>query len=712
MHEEQLNKGRMRGEIHAQIALVLLGLVVITIYSNTFHAAWHLDDKPNILENALLHIDDLHPSTLWNTFFAKKEGEQNEFYRPLPSLSFALNWYWGQDNTFGFHLVNLFIHIISSITLYLASYNLFLTPNIKKYYGTDAAASIALLNAVLWAANPVQTQAVTYIVQRMASMAAMFYIMGVYCFLRARTETLRNGKKAILFYVGCFASFFGAVLSKENAIMLPVSLGLIELIFYRNIKSLIRKRIFIYISVAVLAMVILFSVVFVATEGFGRFSKGYDSRSFSMVERLLTQPRILILYLSQLFYPLPGRLSISHDIMVSTSLFTPWNTLPSILACFLLIGLGIWQMVKSPLLALGILFFFLNHTIESSAIPLELVFEHRNYLPSFFVFLPFSAMLVNMIRDYKKRRQRSMVMVLTAFVALLIIGLGCFTYVRNRDWRTETSLWRDAMYKAPKDARPAWNVAIAMAWDKNVTQRQLDAALVLFEKSLSMNHARKEHPSRILRNMGLIHLHRREYEKAVERFRQSLQIDSIFREGLLDLASAYIMMGRWDAASEQLDPILPAAEAGAAPDYYKMKGYILLWKEQPENALKYLKKALIIEPENPDVLLNTGVALSWLEKYDNARLYLHKARIMSPNNIRYHYGLIENSARAGKLEEATEYARQMLKTFSIKSVFDGLDALRDNFRTAPADLRLIIPIVQEGAGKALQEIEVLSGGHA
>ena len=422
-----------------------------------------------------------------------------------------------------------------------------------------------------------------------------------------------------------------------------------------------------------------------------------------MIERLLTQPRILICIYPNCFIRCPARLSLTHDITISTSLLSPWTTLPSILAVLMLIGLGLSQMVKRPLVAFAILFFFLNHVIESSVLPLELMFEHRNYLPSFFIFLPFAALLVYLI-NYYREQNRSMAMVMTSFVTLLVMGLGCFTYIRNRDWRTETTLWRNAMEKAPLDSRPVWNVAISLAWDKNVTPMQFEVALALFEKALSLNHAIERNKSLIWRNIGLIHLRRGMYEQAITAFEQSLRIDPFFREVLFDLVTAKILTGNWDAASAQLDVIYPAAKKGAAPDYYKMKGYILLWQDQPENALELLRKGLDMEPENSDVLLNTGVALSRLGNHTQADHYLKKARTISPGKIRNHYALIENSARAGEIEKAKLYARQMLAKFSINSVFDSFETMRDNFRTPPIDLNFIIPVVQKEMEQMVEDM--------
>ena len=109
---------------------------------------------------------------------------------------------------------------------------------------------------------------------------------------------------------------------------------------------------------------------------------------FTMTERLLTEMRVLVYYMSQLFYPVPTRLSIDHDIVISTSLIHPWTTLPAGLFLIALTITGVVVLEKHPLIGFSILFFLINHVIESSIIPLELIFEHRNYLPSFFMFVP------------------------------------------------------------------------------------------------------------------------------------------------------------------------------------------------------------------------------------------------------------------------------------------------------------------------------------
>ena len=543
--------------------------------------------------------------------------------------------------------------------------------------------------------NPIQIQAVTYIVQRMTSMAAMFYIIGIYFYLRGRQSNHTKHQRILL--GTCCISFVCALMSKENAAMMPASLLLIEVIFYRDLATLMRMRKHVLLLTVTGVLVILLSIAIFKMGFFDFLFKGFATRPFTLWQRLLTEPRIVLFYISQIFYPLPARLSITHDITVSTSLMSPWTTLPSILAILVLIGIGIWLVKKRPVLAFSILFFFLNHVIESTILPLELIFEHRNYLPSMFIFLPMASGLIYLLNLYRSKN-RLMVAVIAAFVTLTITGLGCFTYIRNRDWRTQASLWQDAMRKAPQDARPVVNLAIQLAWGANATPLQYDVALALFQKALSLNIVNSAHSflvTETYNNIGIIYYHRGDYQKAVKTYQKGLEIDPHFYKMRYDLISSLIMMGKWEEGSKEADWLITNKKNHLGPDYYKLKGFILLWQHQPEEALFYFRKALKMEPDNRAVLLNTGVSLSLIGDSNSAELFLVKAAERSKGDIRPVYALVENSFRAGNLQKAEHYTKKMFADYDIQTIIEGLDLFTGNYRTAPMSPEFIIPVVKK-----------------
>ena len=385
--------------------------MVLICYSNTFEASWHMDDLPNIIDNKKLKLETLSTENLIQTLFARPNAKEPELWRPLPCLSFALNYYLGGNDISGYHAVNIMIHLITASFLFLTIQQLLQTPVFKNQINSWEIHCTALLATLLWAINPIQIQAVTYIVQRMAAMAAMFTVIGLYAYLRGH---LQAGKMKWFWYAATFLAFGCAIMSKENAVLFPLSILLIEWIFFTSRQSKQRMLAILSTRQFIVAAVVAFLVagVFLHQVGIPINWSLYDTRPFTLWQRLISQPRILIFYLSLLFYPAPWRLSIEHDINHSLTLLTPWTTFPSILAVGGMIVAGFLLVRKAPLVSFAILFFFTNHLVESTILPLELVFEHRNYLPSFFVFLPIAFFIVKLLRKYRRDN-------LTYFYALM-----------------------------------------------------------------------------------------------------------------------------------------------------------------------------------------------------------------------------------------------------------------------------------------------------
>lgn len=706
-------KEYLSGDVKAFTAFMLLAFLILLVYSNTFQAAWQFDDKPNIIENQRLHIKDLSPSSLWLTFFAG--AGKNVFSRPLANLSLALNWYAGQSDTLGFHIVNTLIHILTAFILYLTCWELLQTPNLKERYNVRDIQFIALLGAVLWAINPIQIQAVTYIVQRMASMAALFYVCSIYFYVKGRrdgkdrpaTHIPKTPTKRNLLYTASFLCFIFALLAKENAIMLPASLLIVEVIFFQafSISAVNRKH---YIVLAGVGCAGVFLVTALYQSGFFDFiARGYTTRPFTMWERVLTQPRVVFLYFSQIFYPLPSRLSITHDVIVSTSLFKPWTTLPAIIIILASVAVCIQQMRKWPLLCFALLFFLLSHVVESSILPLELMFEHRNYLPSLFLFLPAAAALKGLYNRYQMEN-RFMQSILVTFVTLVIIGLGCFTYIRNHAWQTETSLWQDAMHKAPRDARPVVNLAIQLAWAEKATPRDYDVAISMLEKARSLNLAHSFLIGDIVNNIGLLYFKKGEYQKALDTYARGLAMDPGFLKMRFDYCGALIVFGKWDEASREADLLINNYKKHAEAKYFNLKGFILLWQQQPEKSLVFFQRALDMEPDNQAALLNKGVALSLAGEFTKADLCLRQATALTKRDIRPYYALVENSAIAGDQAKAEFYAQRMLDSFPVQTIIHGIKLYADNYKTAPISADIIIPVVEKAIIRSVQDIETYS----
>jgi tetratricopeptide (TPR) repeat protein len=664
-------------------ALILLLIVIFLIYSNTFHSSWHFDDFPNIVLNPYLKISDLEPETLLSTFFANREDglyPQTKMYRPLACLSLALNWYIGGNNVVGYHIVNLWLHLMSAFFLFLIILNIFKSPNLSgKYTGSEYF--VALLTATLWAVNPIQTQAVTYIVQRMASMAAMFYILGIYFYIKGRLQS--SPWKSYVFFLACLISYVCALGAKENAATLPIAIIMLEVIFFQDLSSSrTRKRIFWITAGTGLGVVLLGTLFFLKGDPLG-FLEHYSERSFSPLQRLMTESRILIFYLTLIFYPVPTRLSIEHDFALSTSLVNPWTTLISILLIFGLIGVGVSQIRRRPVLSFAVLFFFLNHLIESSIIGLELIFEHRNYLPSLFIFFPV-AVGIKWLLDYYRDQKRGMHHVMVAFVTLVIMGLGIGTYVRNITWFTEKSLWEDAMQKAPNSKRPYHNLAWGHYWRNG----QYDKALELYEKTLGFKTHSNISKARVINNIGFIHFIKGDIHKASERFHEAYRLYPHYALFQLNLAKAKFKSGEWQAALALLEKIL-----SRVPDHrmaLSLKAQVLLNQKRFSEAVDSYLQLLKQRPDDQIAMLNAGIGLRLMGNLDRAKWFLKAANRIDPQDISSLFWLIETNLQLEDSAQADEFLDRLFARFPIDALFSALDDLRDGNLMPAASQKTII----------------------
>ncbi len=418
-------------------------LVGGALYWGSIDNSFHFDDEVNIWNNSDIQITELSLDELKSAGF-----ESSSKSRPVSYISFALNYYAHGLNVRGFHAVNIAIHIITGILLlHLLKTTMSISPERESY---RTAKYIPFFTALIWLINPVHTQSVTYIVQRMGSMGAMFFVMSLFFYAKARINQDRINK--ILFFIGASISGGLALGTKENTIMLPLFILLYEWYFFQDLRFNISWRSLLWVTVVV---VMLISAVWysLGTSPLDTLVSGYDIRSFTMSERLLTESRVILHYISLFIYPHPDRLSLDYDFHVSSSLFFPLTTILSILTVFGLLSWAIYFARGKRLYSFCVLWFLGNLVVESTVIPLEIVYEHRIYLPSMFGLLPVIMFL-----------QRSMRGKTIFFISLmLVISLisSCWTYNRNKVWQNELTLMVDCQSKSPNKARTNFNLGKA-----------------------------------------------------------------------------------------------------------------------------------------------------------------------------------------------------------------------------------------------------------
>ncbi len=512
---------------------LLILLVGILCYSNTLHGPFVFDDIPNIVNRGGLHITSFQAAG-----WVKLKQTLLNNPRPVTFFSFALNYYFGKLDTFGYHLVNLIIHLLTAVLVYLFLRGTMLLPSLRERYG-NMAEKTALLTGLLFVAHPVQTQAVTYTVQRLASLAGMFFMLSLYCYLKAR---LAEGKKRVVLFTACAAAMLLAFGSKENSITLPVFIALYEYYFLRQLKSEKGQKKWFYTLIALtLGLGVLAGLVYTGFDPAGWLHTVYRKYSFTPGQRMLTQLRVVVLYLSLLIFPLPSRFNLDYDFPLSYSLINPPETLICFFIVISLIVIGFYLVKRRPLFSFAIIWFWGNLLLESSFLPLELVYEHRLYLPSLGFFILLSVLLVTVIEGlnipFRPKK------VISGVVMFILIGmLGSASYSRNSVWQDRVKLWADAARKSPRKARPYYNLANVYA-----QRRDYDRAIPWYRKTIQLKpgHAKAHN------NMGFCYFFKGDIQKAIAGSKTALRYNRKLVDAYFNLGTYYCNMNKYDLGKNE-----------------------------------------------------------------------------------------------------------------------------------------------------------------
>ncbi len=408
-------------------ATCVLTLFVVA-WHGTRHNGFHFDDGPSITSCRAIRIDRLSVDTIAGAF----RGSFLPF-RNVASVTFAVDWYRGRGTPAPFLQTNLLLHAANALLVLLLLAHL-------SGGRVDVPAAAA---AALFALHPIQVQAVTYIVQRSTLLATFFLLLGGLCYIRART-------KSPAWLAVAAAAFAAASLSKPIAWIFPALLVVVEL----ALKPKRRPLLLLSITAGLLSVPAL--LLLLRAAPLARFMAPYAVKPFTPWTRLLTEFRVAWFHASQIVLPLPSRFSLEHQFTLSRSLVDPPVTLPAIIATLVWMALGIKLLLSKAGRTLGLFLLFvpLTMAIEGTILPLDLCFEHRLYLPMAGV-AGIAALLLRPL--YRGRHS----IAVAAVLLLLLAALAIATNTRTRVWRTDVSLWEDAVRSGPASARSHNNLGEA-----------------------------------------------------------------------------------------------------------------------------------------------------------------------------------------------------------------------------------------------------------
>ncbi|MFA4936022.1 MAG: hypothetical protein WC568_09315 [Candidatus Methanoperedens sp.] len=463
---------------------LFISVMGLLVYSNTFSSPFIFDDILNLQNNPIITNGSI--SSFERAFQSR---------RAIGVITFKLNYLMTGWSLPWFHLTNLFIHVSAALIAYQLIKLLMKTP-----YSVNCADEefrqlpIPFFVALFFAVHPVQTQAVTYIVQRFSSLATLFYLAAVGSYLKARLAQVEAGRVlppgALVWAIASLLLGLLAFYSKETAYTLPAAIVMVELMFFRcSAKKIGCLLVAASVAFSMLAFRFASSAGSInnAVSALDEATRLQSSAIMSRSDYLFTQFWVIMNYIRLILLPVNQRVEYDYPLLRD---FFDWRVFCSFVMIIILLGGASWMIIKSRnslphlrFISFGILCFFLGLSIESSFIPIiDLAFEHRLYLPSFGAFTAIStAMLVVTVKGKNISISKRCYVGMLLIILLLAVG----TYSRNSVWKSEVSLWTDNVEKSPGSAR-AWH-HLGAAY---ISKREPYNALVATVRSVELDRSR------------------------------------------------------------------------------------------------------------------------------------------------------------------------------------------------------------------------------
>jgi len=452
--------------------------------------------------------------------------------------------------------------------------------------------------------------------------------------------------RRLVFYSAFFVSFLLGVGFKEIVATAPFAALLCDRLMSDRRRSLGQLAVVTAVMAALSASALWFHLVMHEGSLSGILSRGYEDRPFTIEERMLTQFRIVLYYLSLFAFPRPGRLNVDHDFPISADMISPPSTLLAVAAVTWMIVGAFPVARRRPMITFCILWYFGNLFMESSIVPLEMIFEHRLYIPSVGPALLVSAALVRLYGGEKSGRARRLGV--SALMAAILLICSIWTIQRNAAWRTELSLWSDAARKSPAKLRVVNNLANVLA-----ESGKLEAAISRYRKILKL------HPesARVHNNLGSAYFRIKRPQEAMIEFRRAVLLQPGYGE-------AWFNLGICLASLDRLEEAVEAYERAKSlfPDHvelhYNMGNALKGIGRDEEAAAAYLQ-GIELDPEHALALNNLGSVYYRLGRRDDAVASYRRAVQADPAYAEPHFNLAillaDQGDRDGAREEIEKY---------------------------------------------------------
>ncbi|MBU0480994.1 MAG: tetratricopeptide repeat protein [Proteobacteria bacterium] len=598
---------RWYGKRNLQVAL-FLALLTATIYGHALHSPFLFDDVPNISRNSYFQLDGFSLEKIREALVKSPNST-----RPVSNFSFILNIFLNGHDAASFRLINFLIHAVNGFLLYRFLILTLGLPANKQV--NPAAPEIAFWATVLWFVHPLHVQSVTYIVQRMNSLAALFYLLTFLCYIKARFTESENRRWVLAALA--MISFLLALGSKEIAVTAPVFIFLYEWFFFQDLSlQWLQKNLKAMIAVVMIIVVTTFA--YLGLNPLDTILASYANRNFTLWQRVLTEPRVILHYLDLLILPHPDRLSLLHEFPLSLSLTEPMSTVPALLFLNGLLLTAIILAKRFRLYAFCLLWFFGNLVLESSFIGLEIFFEHRTYLPS----MLFMLLMVLLLREFIMQKW-----VYRAILPLLFVLFSFWTWQRNMVWSNDVSLWQDCLQKHPFEVRiyNALGQALQERGDTAQAMKHFQAALAIDSRN-----------GEALNNLGIALSRLGDSASAIEYFKRAIAAHPDDANGHYNLAVSFGELGYFADAIKHYNLALKINREHLDPDLNNNLGIMLAKIGKNAEAVDHFKKSLQIRPAHPEAHNNLGVIFARNGNYEKAVEHFQAALALNKEDPTLH----------------------------------------------------------------------------
>jgi tetratricopeptide (TPR) repeat protein len=642
--------------ILAAIGLIAFGAAA---YFNSFRGVFLFDDEPAIILNKAIR-------QLWPL------GPILRGPRPVADLTFALNYAVGGLHVAGYHLVNLAVHILAALTLFGIVRRTLTLPPLAERFGS-AASGLAFAVALLWMVHPLQTESVTYIVQRSESLMGLFYLLTLYCAVRGFSSPNHRGAWHAAAIAAC-ALGMGA---KPVMVSAPlVVLAYDRLFVAPSLKSALRRSGALYLGLAATWLVLVLLVAPKAAEP----SAGFGLTSLTPWQYARTQFGVIAHYLALSFRPWP--LCFDYGWPVA---WDPWEILPPALLVLALLGATIACLRRASPLAFPGIWFFLILAPTSSIMPIhDLCFEHRMYLPLAAVIAlavtgayALGRRALELVVPAERRESRQRLGIAAAAISCLLVAafLTGLTYLRNQLYENAATIWKDVTIHQPRNARAFLNLGCSLD-----AQRQYEQAIPYLQRAIEIKQG---YPA-TRENLGLT-------------------LTEVGRASACnELGTALSELGRYDEAMEYFIKGLPLR-----PDDYSARchfGNTLAALGKGPEAIAQYRTAIQLKPDFADAHYNLAKALADQGRPAEAIFEYEETLRLAPANGQAHNNLGRLTVLRGRPAEAVAHYREALRLMPEAPVVEAnlawlLATCPDaKFRDAGEALRLAR--AQAGVGSA------------